>query len=257
MRGSVVGAHPVVRRTIGLDGCPTGWVAVTMEDGALVSVEVVDAIAPLLAASAPRAIGIDMPVGLVDAPRDTDAAARALLPGRASSVFNTPPLGVVEAVRRGEVTTHAQASALTARLTGVGLSQQAWRLVPKIIEVDDLAALAASSMVPLSEVHPELAFATIVGEPLPRKRSWPGMTLRRRVLAGLGIDLPDRFPNDDRAAPDDVLDAAVCAWVADGIAQDLDIVTVPASTDQWAHGRAIVIHARRAPAGSERRVGPG
>jgi predicted RNase H-like nuclease len=36
-----------------------------------------------------RAVGIDMPVGLVDGPRDTDAAARALLPGRASSVFST------------------------------------------------------------------------------------------------------------------------------------------------------------------------
>jgi len=249
-------ARTVPRRTLGLDGCPTGWVAVTLEDGVLVSVEVVDAIAPLLAAESPRAVGIDMPVGLVDAPRDTDAAARLLLPGRASSVFNTPPLGVIEAVRSGQVTTHAQASALTVVLTGVGLSQQAWRLVPKIIEVDDLAARAArdDATVVLSEVHPELAFATIVGEPLPRKRSWPGVMLRRRVLAGLGIELPDRFADDVRAAPDDVLDAAVCAWVADGIALRRDIVTVPASTDQRAHGREIVIHARRPPAGAVARA---
>jgi hypothetical protein len=83
----------------------------------------------------------------------------------------------------------------------------------------EVEALAAEGE--LTEVHPELAFATVAGEPLPRKRSWPGLRLRREVLEGSGIDLPARFPGDT-APPDDVVDAAVCAWVADGLAIGAD-----------------------------------
>jgi hypothetical protein len=71
-------------------------------------------------------------------------------------------------------------------VSGSGLSQQAWRLVPKMAEVEELAAQG----VVLTEVHPELAFATVAGAPLPRKRSWPGLMLRREILAGSGVELP-------------------------------------------------------------------
>jgi predicted RNase H-like nuclease len=233
-----------MRRVVGLDGCPAGWVAVLLEDGVLADIRVVASVAESLAAHEPSVVGVDMPVGLVDAIRDTDVAARALLPGRASSVFSTAPRSVVAGFLDGSIVSHAQASERCRAVTGQGLSQQAWRLVPKMAEVD----AAAASGAPLTEVHPELAFTTIAGVPLPRKRSWPGIALRRALLEELGVVLPDRFSGDTAAAPDDVVDAAVCAWVADGLAGAAgELVRVPTETTQRAFGREIVITARRRP----------
>jgi len=228
------------RRVLGLDGCPTGWVAVALRDGMVHEVRVVAQIEDALELYRPLAVGIDMPVGLVDGPRDTDAAARALLPGRASSVFSTAVRAVVDGWAAGAVVTHAAATELSVKVLGAGLSQQAWRLVPKMAEVERLAAAG----VELTEVHPELAFATVAGAPLPRKRSWPGMRLRSDLLGELGLDLPARFAGDTAAAPDDVVDAAICAWVADGVAGAGPVRPVPVTTDQRAHGRAIVITVR-------------
>ena len=228
------------QQVVGLDGCPAGWVMVVLRGGRVHDVRVVAALGEAIELAGASHVGIDMPVGLVDGSRDTDAAARALLPGRASSVFSTAARGVVEGWMQGTVTTHAEATALNVALTGAGLSQQAWRLVPKMAEVEVLAA----SGVELTEVHPELAFATIAGEPLPRKRSWPGLLLRRQLLLELGIELPTRFDGDTQAAPDDVVDAAVCAWVADGLSSPAAIHRVPEATAQLAHGRPIVITVR-------------
>lgn len=227
----------------GLDGTPDGWVVVTLIDGAVKDVEVVAQLAEVDDDGAP--LGIDIPVGLVDVPqRDADGAARALLAGRASSVFNAPPRCVVDGWRGGTVTEYAAANALARSTIGKGISQQSWRLVPKIAEVDVEVGYGRQVL----EVHPELAFTFVVGEPLPRKRSWSGMTTRRGLLGALGIELPDRFVGDDRCAPDDVLDAAICAWVADGLAQGLPAVHVPDPPSQYDHdGRPVVIHARAAP----------
>lgn len=231
------------RRVLGIDGCAPGWVVVTLLDGLVAEVEVVTSLGETVAGPAPDAVAVDMPIGLVDAPRDADRAARRLLPGRASSVFSAPPRSVVDAARHGEVTEHATASARAVALMGKGISMQAWRLVPAIIEVDDLVAAGHD----LHEVHPEVAFAVLAGGALPRKRSWAGITTRRAVLERLGVVLPDRFPGDERIAPDDVLDAAVCAWVADGIAGAGALVTVPDTTAQSDHGRPVVITARLPP----------
>jgi len=56
--------------------------------------------------------------------------------------------------------------------------------------------------------------------------------------------LPTRFEGDTRAAPDDVVDAAVCAWVVDGFACGAPMRRVPEDGSQTAHGRPIVITAR-------------
>jgi predicted RNase H-like nuclease len=251
----------VTRLAVGADGCADGWVVVTLRDGRVDDVEVVAAIADAVTVRSPSAVGVDMPIGLVDAVRAADVAARRLLPGRASSVFASPPRSVVVGWRAGTVVTHAQASAASVAASGRGLSQQAWRLVPKIAEVDDLVGTlegwrpasgegraGSNAAVPVLEVHPEVAFTVATGAPLPRKRSWAGITSRREVLDHLGVHLPDRFPGADRAAPDDVVDAAICAWVADGAAAGRPLVAVPEAATQFDRGRAIQIHAR-APAG--------
>jgi len=233
----------VSRRVLGVDGCPSGWVCVTLVDGAVTEVEVVPLLAEALADGPFDAVAVDMPIGLVDGPRQADAAARGLLPGRASSVFSAPPRTVVDRARDGVLTSHAEATSVAVACSGAGVSMQAWRLVPRIIEVDDLVGGHPE----LHEVHPEVAFALLVGDVLPRKRSWAGVTTRRAVLERHGVLLPDRFPGDTEAGPDDVLDAAVCAFVAEAIAGAGEVVTLPETTDQTDHGRPITITARVPP----------
>jgi predicted RNase H-like nuclease len=230
----------VTRRVLGVDACPAGWVVVELLDGRVHDVRVVPSLASLDLAGV-RVAAIDIPIGAVDGPREADTAARAVLPGRASSVFSAPPRSVLDAWRAGEVTDHAAASALARRVAGAGLSQQAWRLVPRIVEAEDLVRDATDAGAVL-EVHPEVAFAVVAGAPLPSKRTWAGVQARVATLARLGVRLPDRFDGDTGAAPHDVLDAAICAWVADGV--DDGLRALPPSTRQRELGRPTVIHAR-------------
>jgi hypothetical protein len=113
--------------------------------------------------------------------READFAARARLGVRRNSVFFTPPRAVLEA------TTHADATAASVRLTGLGLSQQSFALFPKLREVDDWVQRAPC---PVYEVHPELSFAVLLGAPASApKKTWAGMAERRRALENLGLTL--------------------------------------------------------------------
>ncbi len=231
------------RRALGLDGTPEGWCGVVLADGAVVDAFVVAAASEAVRRAAPAAVAVDIPVGLVDARvRQADAAARARLRGAAQTVFNAPPRALIEAWREGAVTTHAQATALADRVTGAGISQQAWRLVPKVAEVDELAGSWGAG---LCEAHPELAFRTLAGgERLPRKRSWSGLLRRRALLAAVGVVVPDDFEGGQRAAADDVLDAGACAWVAAGLAAGEPLRSHPAEPSQTDGGRPIAIWTR-------------
>ena len=76
-------------------------------------------------------VAIDIPIGLPPTgPRQADVLARGQVGRRASSVFVTPIRAALLA------TTHAEASALHRSATGKGLSQQAYALRAKILEVD-------------------------------------------------------------------------------------------------------------------------
>ncbi|MEX2551157.1 MAG: DUF429 domain-containing protein [Nitriliruptoraceae bacterium] len=243
------------RRVLGADGCRAGWVTVSLVDGEVGTVEVVTELDEALAGSAFDAVAVDMPIGLVDGPRDADRAARVLLPGRASSVFSAPPRTVADEVRAGDLTTHGAATVRAEEVAGSGISMQTWRILPAIIEVDALVMAGHA----LHEVHPELAYALLAGDAVPRKRTWAGITTRRALLARHGVTLPDRFPGDELAAPDDVVDAAVCAWVADAIAGAGEVLRVPEPATQRDRGRPIVISARVPPAptpGPRRRASP-
>lgn len=228
------------RRVLGADGARGGWVVVALVDGRVDDVALVEDLGGAIERLGPfDAVAVDMPIGLVDEPRrDAEVAARAYLPGRGSTVFGVPCRTVVEAHRAGTVTDHAAASALQRQVTGSGLSIQAWGLVPRIVEVDDLLADHPD----LLEVHPETAFRAVVGEPLPRKTSWSGIEARRAALASLGVDPPAFFPGGDRVSPDDVVDAAIVAWVADGWPHATR--TLPPEATQHVGGRAVVMTVR-------------
>lgn len=191
----------------GVDGCRHGW-CVVLADGAQVVSRVVATFADVLALpERPRAIAIDMPIGLAATPgRACDALARALLPGRSSTIFSPP---VRAALHAGD---YAATCAANRASTGRAISLQAFHLLPKLREVD--AAIAPALQRTIREAHPELAFAEVSGRVLPPKKSLAGRRARLRALRSLRLEPPPVA----RAAPDDVLDAAILCWTARRIA---------------------------------------
>ncbi len=53
----------------------------------------------------------------------------------ASSVFNTPPRVVIEALDRDADLTHQDALAMGVAATGSGFSSETWSIAPKILEI--------------------------------------------------------------------------------------------------------------------------
>lgn len=151
-------------------------------------------------------VGIDIPIGTgPGGVRQADEEARAFVGPRRSSVFFAPAPVALEA------STYAEANDALAASSLRKLSQQAWALVPRIREVAQLAARDPR----VFEVHPEVSFRELAGETLSwSKRSWNGLLLRRGLLAGAGIMLPDDVPDARDAGAADVVDAAVAAWSA-------------------------------------------
>lgn len=189
-------------RVAGVDGCRGGWIAALLENGRL-SVLVFKNTFPEVLELDAQVVGVDMPIGLPEKPpREADEAARRFLTGQAPAgvVFPTFPRDVIQAE------THAKAVAVCRERGWPGISRQSYGLAWKILEVerylDDRVV----------EVHPEVSFRALAGRPLGfSKHTWDGFFLRRRLLKGAGIVLPEKLG----ALPlIDVLDAAAAAWSA-------------------------------------------
>lgn len=189
----------------GADGCKTGWVVCRRAPDGILSIDVVKTLAE--ACEGLSILAVDMPIGLTDTPcpgRACEGEARALLPGKASSVFPTPCRPALAC------TTHAEANA-TSRTLGKGLNQQTFHLFPKMREVDDLLRSKPKLRRIVYEAHPELAFARMNGgtPALSRKRKPEGFAERHELLAQHGFKW--KAETVSGAARDDVLDAmAVC-----------------------------------------------
>jgi predicted RNase H-like nuclease len=199
----------------GVDGCRAGWVAAVL-DGNKVTAHYVERIDRLVAVVSnhgiPEVVGIDIPIGLPDnSRRSCDALARKMLGPRGSSVFTTPTRAAIDSAEQ------AAASAANRILTGDGVSAQAFAIAPKIREVDMWVQNAEVRVV---EVHPEVSFAALNGEPMRSpKKTWDGLQTRRRTLERAGIEIPDDLGRAGQmAAADDVLDAIVAAWSARRVA---------------------------------------
>jgi predicted RNase H-like nuclease len=151
-------------------------------------------------------IGIDIPIGHMPVgTRLADREARRFVRPRGSSVFAAPPTHVLSAL------SYAAANDLLTSEGRPKLTRQAWALVPKILEAATFAELDGRAY----EVHPEVSFRELAGKPLEwSKKSWNGLVLRRHLLAGGGVHLPDAIPELGDTVSDDVVDAAVVAWSA-------------------------------------------
>jgi predicted RNase H-like nuclease len=198
-------------RVLGVDACRTGWVGVAIDDDGVSAYAAPDVSGLLAVAEATgplTVVGVDIPIGLPDTGRRrADLLARGLIGPRRSSVFLTPTRPALLAAD------HASAVRLNRRLTGDGVSIQAFGLRTRILEVDQLVRRTRRRVV---EVHPEVSFTYLADAHLQdSKATWAGVEHRRALLAGAGILLPSDLGSAGRAAGvDDVLDAAVAAWTA-------------------------------------------
>lgn len=222
---------------VGVDACKDGWVGIRLDDDTAPQAFCAETAEAVVDRAAPASVvGVDIPIGLpTSGPRVADALARKAVGPRRSSVFITPPRAVLEA------RAHAEASALCRELCGSGVSQQAFALGPKIIEVNEWVSRVDVQVV---EVHPEVSFATLAGRFLPEpKTTWAGFDLRRRLLADAGIVLDgDLGLAGRRVGPDDVLDAAVAAWTAARVAQGVHLC-LPEPPEVLPDGRRAAIWA--------------
>lgn len=222
-------------KVIGLDGCARGWIGVLLR-GDVVSAHYFTSINQVLEVVPDvQVIAVDIPIGLLDSgPRKADVLARAMLPGRASTIFNAPPRACLK-----DVDTYSDANATSQRVVQKGLSKQSFALLPKIRDVDDFWDVTAC---PVWEVHPELSFAKITHrEMLASKKTWAGMMQRRNALASVGIVL-DHVDGEaaNQAATDDMLDAGVCAFTAREILEGRAIF-LPDPPEVDARGRLATI----------------
>jgi predicted RNase H-like nuclease len=220
-------------RAVGVDGYPKGWVAVALVDGRFDAAATFATFEDVLAAYPDAAgIGVDIPIGLPErGGRAADRCARELVGARRGSVFATPPRAALAA------RSHAEAVERCRAVGAPGVSAQAYALLGKIREVDRLVGPGDRVV----EVHPEVSFRALAGQPLAlAKTTWGGFALRRRLLAGAGVVLPDEIGPAGLAGPDDVLDAAAAAWSADRVARGL-ARTLPEPPERDERGRPVAI----------------
>ncbi len=212
------GERPLVR---GVDGCPAGWIAVTIAAiGPLTPCVTITRDFAELARGVEK-IAVDMPIGLPERAgpggRGPESLVRPLLGERQSSVFSVPSRAAVHAADYGEACRLALETSDPPRK----VSKQAFFLFPKIREIDALLRSQPSVVSRVHEVHPEVAFWRLNGErplPLPKKVSSrghpPGLALRRDLLVAAGFDAAFLSQAPRGAGLDDLLDAAVNALVA-------------------------------------------
>ncbi|MEM7407855.1 MAG: DUF429 domain-containing protein [Pseudomonadota bacterium] len=206
-------------RGTGVDGCAGGWFFVQLEPHSYRHGVVTDLSALANEVSPPERLFIDMPIGLADAPpagRSCDRLARRVLGPRRSSVFATPARATLAAAD------YAQALTLNRAAVGTGLSKQAYHILPKIREVDELVRRDPHAVQVLYEAHPEVCFWALAGHtPMQApKRTEAGFEERIAVLeqfwpgARLAVSAARRWSRGRGVARDDIVDAFVNALAA-------------------------------------------
>lgn len=229
---------------IGIDGCRSGWVVVSLNDQTeKLTVEVKQQLIPELfnseLAQGSLAL-IDIPIGLPGGrivERSCDRIARSLLKFRKASLFPAPQRAILT------IESYAEANLVQRRLSGKGLSKQTWNLVQKIREIDLLFQSRKTVPTVLRESHPELCFELLYRSaeyhlPLQNKRTPQGRKQRLLLLKHL---LPaqyfyhlERLLENPRVGyqPDDLFDATVLALTSELISKCCPSKTISCGTDE-------------------------
>ena len=219
---------------IGADVCKGGWVFVQLQNGAFATAAIYPNFANGVAQCANAAvIAVDIPIGYPAQPaleRAADNEARDIVGPRRASVFPALHPAVLGAPNA------PAAHNIWLALAGCRVPPLSLSLAPKIREVYAVAAQDPR----VYEVHPEVSFRALAGNPLSPKKQWNGHVERRTLLQQAGIIIPGYLGAAGTAGPDDVLDAAVAAWSASrihaGVANSL-----PNPPELDANGRQVAI----------------
>ena len=143
----------------GVEGCRGGWAVVLVSTDAVEREHRVTVCANfrevLELQPSPDVIVVDIPIGLLDdrtpGGRECDKEARKLLGPRRNSVFTPPHRSILNAHTYEDVRTK-------------GLSQQAFGILPKVRDVDEVITPGLQNRI--HESHPELAFLHMASRPM-------------------------------------------------------------------------------------------
>ena len=228
---------------VGVDGAKAKWIAVWRGDSKL-EFCIYDSPADLVAFHRQASvIAVDIPIGLSDhGPRSPDVLARAFVGGkRACSIFSAPVRGIIDA------TSQAEASRRHREIDTRGFGAQAFAILAKIREWDDLLSHDPIARTQVREIHPEVSFAALnsgIGLPSGKKKRAGAAERRQLLTAVFGTKLVDQLTNEvprKQAARDDVLDALVALWSAERIAAGkASTLPHPAAVDS--QGLVMAIH---------------
>lgn len=217
--------HSLVR---GVDGCRGGWLAVSIAANREVSARLFANAEALFADHTCAVTTIDIPIGLpATGPRQCDIEARRILGARRSSVFPAPVRSVLD------FNSYHAACEASLRACGKKLSQQAFAILPKIREVDNILRSRRTAVSIVREVHPEVCFA-YWNERKPMKRpksSGFGFVERFRLVdqqfPGAAESIRRECSVSD-VADDDILDALAALWTAMRLASNTAVRVGPA-----------------------------
>lgn len=141
---------------LGLDWTDNGWLGVGLAEDGGYDVDLYPSVASAWAAHPDRRrVLVDVPIGLTDdeVRRCEEVALSYLAPARHQSIFWTPVRDAVFS------RTLAEAKRINQRAIGRSVQNQAWRLCPRIREVDDFIGLFPDEAPgTIRESHPELCF---------------------------------------------------------------------------------------------------
>jgi predicted RNase H-like nuclease len=206
------------RIVAGVDGCGCKWLAVVQGDRGM-DARIVPDLERLLDTLPDVLIGIDVPIGLPNqGSRTCDVLARKLLGRpRGSSVFPAPIRACLED------RDYRDLCSLHKQVDGRGLSKQAFHLLPKIRQVDDLVRTPGLFSDRIREVHPEVSFALWNdGQPMRFNKKKPeGRRERERLIDREWPGDRERLARELRGsgyAADDLNDAFAALWSSRRIA---------------------------------------
>lgn len=194
-----------------MDGCPAGWLIITYVAGTFYHQIHGDFEELLSANPTVSRILIDMPIGLASPgyPRTIDQKLRRQLPGRGSTVFNTPVRAAIYASHFDE------ARCVNKQMTGKSLSIQSLHLMDKIKQIDTYLINTPKKALKIYESHPELCFKSLNNDKtlLSKKSSIEGQRHRLRILGNYESSIKDLYQNilssttTKRVRRDDIIDA--------------------------------------------------
>lgn len=233
-------------KTLGIDGCRAGWIAISLdEDNAGYWLVESDQELKDYFKNFDR-IFIDVPIGLTEDAhvRECDEELRSVLgPDYHSSVFNPPIRPALYAP------TYAEASMTSYETTGKKISIQAWNISPNIRVVDQFLQDDKELRQKVYESHPELLFRILNGNNsiLQKKATKKGLRHRLSLLEGQTKYADDFFREikeeyrRNQVDEDDIVDALSLALFALRSTED-EIKTLPEDPPIDSTGLPMAIH---------------